>query len=200
MMSAVKRTPKPKPAAHAATLDLSITAHSGTAYAGYIRRHLMSAHAELRPALTELSLALVGDKRMSDLHLQFLHLPGPTDVLTFPMDADRRGRILSGEVVVCVPEAKRRAAREGHDVRRELLLYALHGMLHLCGFDDTTDSGFATMHRTEDMILTKIGVGPVFAAPERGSRKAAARPRSSGRLTAGPDRTPRQRRSSPGAA
>ena len=40
-------------------------------------------------------------------------------------------------------------------------------MLHLCGFDDRTDAGFAAMHRTEDQILTQIGVGPAFATPER---------------------------------
>jgi rRNA maturation RNase YbeY len=123
---------------------------------------------------------------MSQLHLQFMNLAGPTDVLTFPLDVDRHGRAISGEVVVCVPEARRRALREGTDVRRELLLYALHGMLHLCGFDDRTESGYATMHRTEDKILTEIGVGPVFANPGKGSTRAAARPRSSGSPTAGP--------------
>jgi len=104
---------------------------------------------------------------MADLHQQFMGLPGPTDVLTFPLDKDRRGRVTAGEVVLCVPEARRRARGHGVSVQQELLLYALHGMLHLCGFDDRTDAGFAAMHRTEDQILTQIGIGPVFATPER---------------------------------
>ena len=56
-------------------------------------------------------------------------------------------------------------------------------MLHLCGFDDRTDAGFAAMHRTEDQILTAIGVGPVFAAPDPdgGAAGRAAAATSSGR-------------------
>jgi probable rRNA maturation factor len=42
------------------------------------------------------------------------------------------------------------------------LLYSLHGMLHLCGFDDRTEPDFRRMHQTEDEILTRLGVGPVF--------------------------------------
>jgi probable rRNA maturation factor len=104
---------------------------------------------------------------MAELHQQFMGLPGPTDVLTFPLDKDARGRVTAGEVVICVSEARRRARAHGVPVEKELLLYALHGMLHLCGFDDRTDRDFAAMHRTEDQILTAIGVGPVFAAPQR---------------------------------
>ena len=44
----------------------------------------------------------------------------------------------------------------------ELLLYAAHGVLHLCGLDDRTAAGFREMHRKEDEILTRLGVGPVF--------------------------------------
>jgi len=62
----------------------------------------------------------------------------------------------------------------------ELLLYALHGMLHLCGFDDRTDRGFRTMHRREDDILTALGFGPVFAAQPKSSSRVR-RPRRAGR-------------------
>ena len=101
---------------------------------------------------------------------------GPTDVLTFPLDVDSRGRATSGEVVVCVPEARRRAREHGHPVERELLLYSLHGLLHLCGYDDRNARDFRRMHRTEDAILTQLGIGPVFReAPPRGGPKAAGR-------------------------
>jgi probable rRNA maturation factor len=66
--------------------------------------------------------------------------------------------------VVCVPEARRRAAELGNPVRHELLLYALHGMLHLSGMDDRTLRQFRRMHHLEDAILRRLGVGPVFAA------------------------------------
>ena len=114
-----------------------------------------------------MSLALVGDRRMSRLHEQFMGIAGPTDVLTFELEHDERGRVVGGEVAVCVPEARRQAAARGTNFGSELLLYALHGMLHLCGFDDRTDRGFRTMHRTEDELLKQIGIGPVFDPPTR---------------------------------
>lgn len=128
----------------------------------------------LRPPLRWMSLALVGDSTMTRLHKQYLGIHGPTDVLTFELDYDDRGRVTAGEVVVCVPEARRRAKKLGSPLERELLLYALHGMLHLVGFDDRTAAGFREMHRREDDILRRLGIGPVFAPP-RGGRRAAAR-------------------------
>jgi len=157
-------------------LRLSVTAATGAALATYLRRHIAAAHAILKPPLAELSIALVGDRRMAELHEQFLGVAGPTDVLTFPLEADRRGRALSGEVVVCVPEARRRGAAEGTGLKQEVLLYALHGLLHLCGFDDRTRSGFAAMHRTEDAILTTLGIGPIFWGDSPGKANATTKP------------------------
>src|SRR6478752_5885854 len=116
------------------TLMLQINAATGARHVPFLRRHLGGAHAILKPALDEMSLALVGDARMAKLHAQFMGIAGPTDVLTFPLDEDARGRVTSGEVVVCVPEARRRAKDHKERPERELLLYALHGMLHLCGY------------------------------------------------------------------
>lgn len=148
--------------ARPAALDLTLSASTGKAYLPYLRRHLLAAHALLRPALRELSVALVGDQRMSLLHEQFMDIKGPTDVLTFELDHDAKGRVTSGEVVVCVPEARRQSARRKTGVQRELLLYALHGMLHLTGYDDITEDEYRKMHQKEDDILRRLGVGPVF--------------------------------------
>ena len=105
---------------------------------------------------------------MSRLHRQFLQKSGPTDVLTFELEHDETGNVTSGEVVICVPEAARQARRRRVPMERELLLYALHGMLHLSGFEDRTAAGFRAMHRTEDDILTRLGLGAAFAvAPRR---------------------------------
>lgn len=173
----VATPPDPSP-----RLRLTVTAPVGKPLVPYLREHLRAAHAILNPPLVELSLALVGDPAMSDLHLRFLNVPGPTDVLTFPLDEDDDGSVLAGEVVVCVPEARRRAKAEGTELEREVLLYALHGMLHLCGYDDTSPRQYSRMHRAEDEILTKIGVGPVFrtssveAAPATGAKLSKASP------------------------
>jgi probable rRNA maturation factor len=147
---------------HHPPFDLTLTAATGREHVAYLRRHVRAAHGLLAPPLAELSLVLVGDKRMSDLHERFMAIPGPTDVLTFPLDEDARGRVTAGEVVVCVPEARRRMAEHGVTLRQELLLYAVHGLLHLCGFDDRTDREYRRMHRAEDDILARLGVGPVF--------------------------------------
>jgi rRNA maturation RNase YbeY len=146
-------------------LILTVTADIGNRYAAALRYRLRQAHAVLRPALRELSVAIVGDRAMARLHEQFMGIPGPTDVLTFELDHDARGRVIGGEGVIPLGEARRQAKLRGHPIERELLLYAIHGMLHLCSFDDRSGSGFAAMHRMEDHILESIGVGAVFARP-----------------------------------
>lgn len=155
------------------SLQLQVSAAVGKAYVPFLRRNLRRAHGVLRPPLRELSVALVGDRSMSDLHERFLGIAKPTDVLTFPLEIDGRGRPTAGEVIVCVPEGRREARARHGDLSHELLLYALHGMLHLAGFDDKTDRGYRRMHRVEDEILTALGLGSVFAAP-RPSRTTAA--------------------------
>ena len=100
---------------------------------------------------------------MARAHKRFLNQSGPTDVLTFELDHDRGGRAISGEILVCSTLAKNRAKSLGHPVCHELLLYAIHGLLHLSGFDDRTAGAFAAMHAKEDELLTRLGIGPVFA-------------------------------------
>jgi probable rRNA maturation factor len=156
--------PRPRPS-QGVPLDLQIT--GGATHATYLRSHLLTAHQILRPLLQTLSIAIVNDAQMSRLHKSYLGIAGPTDVLTFELDYDSKGRVLAGEVIVCLPEAKRQARRRDSTTEKELLLYALHGMLHLSGFDDRTAAGYQAMHRKEDQILTRLGVGPVFAGKTR---------------------------------
>ena len=136
---------------------------------------LRDAHGQLQTHLNELSVALVSDVEMARLHEQFLGIVGPTDVLTFPLEQDQDGRDIAGEVVVCLPEAKRQAARNGNTVEQEVLLYALHGMLHLSGFDDRTPVGFRKMHCKEDEILQKLGIGPVYSKAPANAHHAKSR-------------------------
>lgn len=158
-------------------MKLSITANVGHSLVPTLRRKLKQAIALIAHAPAEISIALVNDKTMSHLHERDLGIPGPTDVLTYELDHDdKTGRCTAGEVIVCVPEAKRQAAERGGSVANEVLLYALHGVLHLAGFDDRTDRRYREMHRMEDHILTKIGIGAVFrpATPLSKGRKRAA--------------------------
>ncbi len=78
---------------------------------------------------------------------------------------------MEADIVVCADEAARRATEFDdsvagpvvHPVEQELLLYALHGVLHCAGFDDHTRQGFNAMHAEEDRILSAIGVGATFS-------------------------------------
>ncbi|MGB7450410.1 MAG: rRNA maturation RNase YbeY [Ornithinimicrobium sp.] len=90
----------------------------------------------------ELAVTLLDEKAMEALHRQWMDLPGPTDVMSFPMDELRPGGGedgsadgVLGDVVLCPAVARRQAAGSGHSTADELLLLLTHGVLHLLGFD-----------------------------------------------------------------
>ena len=92
--------------------------------------------------MSELSIQLVGTDVMTDLHVRYLDEPGPTDVMSFPMDELRPGREgetgdpgMLGDVVLCPEVAAEQARAAGHSTSEELLLLTVHGILHLLGFD-----------------------------------------------------------------
>lgn len=146
-------------------LEFTCRSRNCDALVQFIQEKIVAANRLLRSSVRELSIAVVGDREMSRLHEQFMGVAGPTDVLTFELDHDRRGRVVSGEVVICLAEARRQARKRRIPVEHEALLYSLHGLLHLMGFDDRTEPDYRAMHRTEDIILTKLGIGQVFVGP-----------------------------------
>ena len=111
-----------------------------------------------------LGLAVVDGATMARLHRRCLGIGGPTDVLTFDLRDQAKGE-LEGDIVICLPVAVREAAARGHTVRLEVLLYALHGLLHLLGYDDHRRADAARMHAREDQLLARAGHGVVFARP-----------------------------------
>jgi probable rRNA maturation factor len=111
-------------------------------------------------------LALVSDEHIARLNETHLAHEGATDVLTFDLRDAPGGRI-DAEIVASVDTARREAARRGHDLAAELALYAVHGTLHLLGFDDHVDARAAEMHRIEDEILASLGLGRVFGVAAR---------------------------------
>jgi len=95
----------------------------------------------LHPA-TELSLRFIDETEMEQLHIRWMDEPGPTDVLSFPMDELTPGTELDpspegllGDIVVCPSVASRQAAESGHSAAEEMLLLTTHGILHLLGYD-----------------------------------------------------------------
>ncbi|MCC6240455.1 MAG: rRNA maturation RNase YbeY [Phycisphaerales bacterium] len=161
-------------------MKLSITATTGHQFIPFLRSNLLQALPWMNRTLQELSVALVGQARMNRLHAQFLGIDSPTDVLTFELDHDDKNRVILGEIVICVPYALTQAQRRAIAPRHELLLYAIHGVLHLTGLDDLTEDGYDTMHRKEDQILKRLGVGAVFT-PGQSPRQPRRRRSGAGR-------------------
>lgn len=90
----------------------------------------------------DLCLTLVDETAMESLHVKWMDLPGPTDVMSFPMDELRPGRPdeepaegVLGDIVLCPAVAARQAQAAGHAAEEELLLLTVHGLLHLLGYD-----------------------------------------------------------------
>jgi len=93
----------------------------------------------------ELSLSFVDDAEIEQLHVRFMGEPGPTDVLSFPLDADdvdERGTRMIGDVVIAPAIAAR---NNPDDPAGELRLLVVHGVLHLLGFDHEEDDERAAM-------------------------------------------------------
>ncbi len=115
-----------------------------------------------------MSVAVVDDPTICDLHRRHLGLDEPTDVLSFPLDEGKGA--FEGEVVVGAGTAKRQAQRYGWAPADELLLYVLHGVLHLVGHDDRTRAQRAAMRACEGRYLARFGL----EAPRRVKRQPRA--------------------------
>ena len=90
----------------------------------------------------EVNIIFIEPEPMEDLHMRWLDLPGPTDVMSFPMDELRPGTPdhetpagTLGDIVVCPQVAAKQALQAGHSAVEEMLLLTTHGILHLLGYD-----------------------------------------------------------------
>jgi probable rRNA maturation factor len=124
----------------------------------------MHVHAD-----AELAIVFVDEGAMEQLHVRWMDEPGPTDVLSFPMDELRPGTEdeptpagLLGDIVVCPQVAEEQAKTAGHSTLDEILLLTCHGILHLLGFDHAEPEEKAEMFGLQGEILT------AFAAARRG--------------------------------
>ncbi len=121
----------------------------------------------------EISVAIVDDPLMHELNRTYLAHDYPTDVLSFVLDRDEAGHALFGEIIVSADTAASMAHRYGHPVDHELLLYVIHGALHLVDYDDTTEQATATMIAAETKYLNSLGISgfPDRIAPKRGKNQ-----------------------------
>lgn len=111
---------------------------------------------------TELSIAIVGESEMERIHIDWMDLPGPTDVMSFPMDEltpgtdDQPATGVLGDIVLCPPVAARQGADAGHSTLDELCLLTTHGILHCLGFDHATAEEEAEMFGIQRTILEEF--------------------------------------------
>lgn len=103
------------------------------------------------------SLAFVDNATIHRLNKQFLDHDEPTDVITFPLSG-AGAKTLEGELVIGVEVAREAAVERGHAVGVELQLYVIHGLLHLCGYDDTSPKVTARMRERERHYLALLGL------------------------------------------
>jgi probable rRNA maturation factor len=114
----------------------------------------------------DLCITLVDEAAMETLHVQWMDLPGPTDVMSFPMDELRPGREeqdpvegVLGDVVLCPTVAAKQAAEAGHATEEELLLLTTHGILHLLGFDHAEPDEEREMFELQRQLLLTFLAG-----------------------------------------
>ncbi|SRR5579884_72665 len=108
--------------------------------------------------LPDVSVALVDDAYIQVLNREYRGADQPTDVLAFPMDpADATGgEPTLGDIVISVERARDQARQFRHPLRREIALLAVHGLLHLLGYEDETETGASAMLSRQKELLDRI--------------------------------------------
>ena len=141
-------------------MAIEITNRSGIAYNEADLESLFQfgmAELGLNPEC-DLEVLLVDENEMSQLHLKWLDEPGPTDVLTFPMDElrpDSTEAGILGDIVLCPQVAIRQAETANHTFVRELSILGIHGLLHIVGYDHATKEDEVEMFARQDSIVAR---------------------------------------------
>ena len=107
---------------------------------------------------SDLSITLVDEDEITKLHVQWMDLPGPTDVLSFPMDelkpfSASDGPGIIGDIVICPQFAAKQAIN--HSTEDEISLLTVHGVLHLLGFDHVEEEEHKVMFGLQDKTLAE---------------------------------------------
>lgn len=115
---------------------------------------------EVAPEGAEVSVVLTTDEEIADYHQRFMGIPGPTDVISWPADVyDPTGEQYLGDVMVSCETGCAQAAELGHSWEREVCVLAVHGTLHLLGWDDQTECDRQAMQTRVDELVTQALVG-----------------------------------------
>jgi len=121
-----------------------------------VERAILWALADSPYDEATVSVAVVDDETIHELNRQFLAHDYPTDVLSFTLEDDPPQ--LEGEIIVSVDTARQNALEAGWSTDDELLLYVIHGTLHLAGYLDKDPDDYAEMRAAEAAVLERLGV------------------------------------------
>lgn len=148
---------------------------ASTALATVVRRAVRVTLTRHGVKRARVHVAIVSDRQMAAWHRRYMGVSGPTDVLTFDAsegdapEGTSDGWEVEGDIAVSLDTATREARRRGHSSYAEICLYAVHGVLHLLGYDDGATAAAGRMHDVEDDVLRFLGHGAVFQGPSRGA-------------------------------
>ena len=104
----------------------------------------------------EINFVLVSDKAIEEYNNTYLQHEGPTDVITFDYLEDLEEEGVLGEVLISLDTAKSQAAENNTTFQEELVLYIIHGILHLCGYDDHENEDIVKMRRAEAEMMNLV--------------------------------------------
>jgi probable rRNA maturation factor len=107
----------------------------------------------------EVNLVFVDENEMTELHIKWMDEPGPTDVLSFPMDMPESvgEAVTLGDIVICPTVAARQAASAGHSVNHEIFILAAHGLLHILGYDHANPADEKVMFALQEKLVKEWG-------------------------------------------
>jgi probable rRNA maturation factor len=112
---------------------------------------------------TELSVRIVDEHESQQLNETYRGASGPTNVLSFPFDADIPEPLpLIGDIVICAPVVAREAKQQNKKLKAHWAHMIIHGVLHLLGYDHQNDSDAVIMETLETEIMQKLGFPPPY--------------------------------------
>lgn len=127
-----------------------------------VRGAILEAQREASSGGAEIAILLTDDSEIRELNRTWRKQDKPTNVLSFPAPAGAAGTHL-GDIVIAFETVAREAKEEGKSLAHHLAHLAVHGYLHLAGYDHDTDAAAAAMERLETGILARLGISDPYA-------------------------------------
>lgn len=139
--------------------------HGGSEHKRYfplIRHATEAALHQIEAGACDVIIALVDEAEMRELNRRYAGMDEATDVLSFESGASdpANGRLILGDIVICLPIARAQAERAGHALEDELALLTVHGVLHLVGYDHTAPDDRRRMWERQTAVLDALGLAP----------------------------------------